>query len=156
MRKVKDYIVFSSPLGKLGLWFVEDKLARLDIFPGEVTVKPKQYTPVMQQAIEDFASYFENPQHCFTTPLAVEGTRFQQKVWQALSRIPSGKTLTYGQLAKQLQTGSRAIGQACRTNRIPIIIPCHRVVASTHMGGYSGAVRGELLALKEWLLKHEE
>ncbi|WP_235602990.1 methylated-DNA--[protein]-cysteine S-methyltransferase [Piscirickettsia litoralis] len=72
-----------------------------------------------------------------------------------MQEIPRGQTLTYGELAKKLQTGPRAIGAACRTNPIPVIIPCHRIVSKQGMGGFHGKTSGKFLTIKEWLLQHE-
>ena len=72
-----------------------------------------------------------------------------------MRRIPAGKTLSYGVLAKKLDTSARAVGNACRANPVPIIVPCHRVVASNGMGGFMGKRSGSPLDLKHWLLAHE-
>lgn len=87
---------------------------------------------------------------------AIEGTDFQRLVWSALHKIPWGETVTYGELAKQLNTSPRAIGNACRTNPIVTLIPCHRVLSKTGIGGYSGAVSGEKIDRKLALLAHEQ
>jgi len=84
-----------------------------------------------------------------------QGTAFQQKVWGALLDIPSGTTMTYGELAKELQSSARAVGQACKNNPTPIIIPCHRVVSKQGKGGYLGQTEGKLAYIKTWLLQHE-
>ena len=75
--------------------------------------------------------------------------------WAALQDIPAGTVLTYGELARQLDSAARAIGGACRNNPIPILIPCHRVVGQQGLGGYAGAVTGDPLGIKRWLLRHE-
>ena len=90
------------------------------------------------------------------------GTEFQQKVWQALREIPSGEVKTYGALAKELKTSARAVGNACRRNLFPVIVPCHRVVSASGIGGYAGDTldkqHGEInfLQIKQWLLAHEK
>lgn len=83
------------------------------------------------------------------------GTPFQQRVWQALMAIPPGEVVTYGELARQLDSSPRAVAGACRANPIPILIPCHRVIAANGPGGYMGKVAGRELAIKQWLLRHE-
>lgn len=105
--------------------------------------------------IDQLAAYFVDPYYPFNIDYDLQGTPFQKAAWQALKKIPVGKTLTYGQLAKKIGTGPRAIGQACRTNPIPIIIPCHRIVAASNLGGFSGNIQGRFMGIKEWLLKHE-
>jgi len=85
----------------------------------------------------------------------LQGTDFQRRVWRALSKIPYAEVKTYGQLAKELQTSARAIGNACRQNPLPIIIPCHRIVASHGIGGFAGKTTGSHIDAKRWLLAHE-
>ncbi len=87
--------------------------------------------------------------------MALEGTAFQQRVWEALQAIPPGTVLTYGELAVRLGTAARAIGGACRSNPIPILIPCHRVVAGRDWEVTPGEVTGDPLGIKRWLLRHE-
>ena len=91
-----------------------------------------------------------------STAILQQGTEFQQKVWNALSLIPLGQTKTYGELAKELDTAPRALAGACRKNPFPLIIPCHRVLAITGIGGYAGATTGKLVKIKAALLEHEK
>lgn len=88
-------------------------------------------------------------------PLRPGGTPYQKRVWQALQNIPVGQTQTYGELAALLDSGSRAIGGACRKNPLPLLVPCHRVVAANGSGGFAGHTSGHWLAVKHWLLEHE-
>ena len=86
-------------------------------------------------------------------PVDVEGTAFQQKVWKALRRIPAGRTISYGELARRIGMPSamRAVGAANGANPVPLVVPCHRVIgASGKLTGYGGGMRR-----KEWLLRHE-
>jgi methylated-DNA-[protein]-cysteine S-methyltransferase len=84
------------------------------------------------------------------------GTPFQRRVWHALRRIPSGCTRSYGELARELGSSARAVGGACRRNPIPIVVPCHRVIAAGGgAGGFMGQRSGDALAIKTWLLDHE-
>ena len=87
--------------------------------------------------------------------LLKQGSLFQQKVWAELLIIPSGKTLTYSEIAVKLSSSPRAVGNACRANPYPFLIPCHRVVAVSSLGGYSGQTVGPLMVIKETLLSHE-
>ena len=91
-----------------------------------------------------------------TLPLFPQGTAFQRKIWYTLRQIPIGQTKTYGELAKELNTSPRALANACRKNPFPLIIPCHRVLAKTGIGGYAGAVTGKLIDIKTTLLQHEK
>ncbi len=87
--------------------------------------------------------------------LSLQGTPFAQRVWRALQAIPCGDVMSYGELAKKLGTSARAIGNACRRNPVPLIIPCHRVVAANGIGGYCGHTGGAVLEIKRKLLQHE-
>jgi len=110
---------------------------------------------VAREACRQLATYFRNPAHRFHLPLAGVGTPFQKRVWTALRRIPSGRVLRYGELARRLDTSARSVGGACRANPIPVIVPCHRVVARDGDGGYMGQRAGRALRMKRWLLNHE-
>jgi methylated-DNA-[protein]-cysteine S-methyltransferase len=111
--------------------------------------------PLAERAARQLERYREDPDAGFDLPLAIEGTPFQRELWAALCEIPRGKTRTYGELARRLSAEPRAVGQACGDNRLPIIIPCHRVVAANGIGGFAHARQGYLLEAKRWLLLHE-
>jgi methylated-DNA-[protein]-cysteine S-methyltransferase len=115
--------------------------------------------PLADRAARQLEKYREDPDTQFDLPLRVEGTAFQKGVWRAMCAIPRGRTRTYGELAKELGDGSfecaRAVGQACGDNRLPIVIPCHRVVAAGGIGGFSHSTEGYLIEAKRWLLAHE-
>ena len=108
-----------------------------------------------EEAGRQLERYREDPDAAFDLPLLVEGTPFQKRLWAALCEIPRGRTMTYGALARQLGGEARAVGQACGDNRLPIVIPCHRVVAANGIGGFAHATGGYLLEAKRWLLAHE-
>lgn len=110
---------------------------------------------VLTQLARELEDYARHPGTAFHVLLHMKGTPFQQKVWRALQRIPPGATVTYGELARQLGSGARAVANACRRNPIPLIVPCHRVVAQGGIGGYAGATEGELVQFKQFLLDHE-
>ena len=108
-----------------------------------------------ERAARQLERYLADPDGGFDLPLLIEGTPFQRRLWDALCEIRRGKTLTYGALARRLGVPARAVGQACGDNRLPIVIPCHRVVASNGIGGFAHATRGYLIEAKRWLLAHE-
>jgi len=99
--------------------------------------------------------YLDDPEYRFDLPLAIEGTPFQRRVWEIIAAIPRGRTLTYREVAQQIDSAPRAVGGACGANRLPLVIPCHRVVATGGIGGFMHAHRGRPLAIKRWLLTHE-
>lgn len=108
------------------------------------------------QACIDLAAYLADPRHSFELPLKPAGTTFQCRVWSAIAAIPCGQTRSYGEIAHALHSAPRAIGQACGANPYPLVVPCHRVVGSSELGGFAHARGGFLLEAKRWLLHHEE
>jgi len=112
-----------------------------------------------ERTVRQLERYREDPDAKFDLPLLIEGTEFQRRVWDAMCAIPRGRTLTYGELARKLDGAGfdvpRAVGQACGDNRLPIVIPCHRVVAAGGIGGFGHSTGGYLLEAKRWLLMHE-
>ncbi len=145
---------FDSPLGKISVMIKDNKLCAIHINHDEPSKETKNNL-LLKQLHSELDAYFKDKQSHFSMPLALHGTEFQQRVWHALTGIPVGKTSTYGELAKQLNSSPRAIGNACRANPVPIIIPCHRVLAKQGLGGYDGQTSGKRLDIKRWLLKHE-
>ena len=108
----------------------------------------------VQTIAKQIAAYFNNVNHDFKLPVNQYGTPFQQRVWQAIRAIPCGQVLTYGELAVQVCSGPRAVANVCGANNLPLIVPCHRVVAQYGIGGFmQGNPDG--LKVKKWLLKHE-
>ena len=108
-----------------------------------------------QRAVRQLERYRDDPDVKFDLPLLIEGTEFQRRLWQALGEIQRGKTLTYGEMARKLGGEARAVGQACGDNKLPIVIPCHRVVAAGGIGGFAHSTDGYLIEAKRWLLMHE-
>jgi len=108
-----------------------------------------------EMAARQLERYREDPDARFELPVRIEGTALQRGVWDAMCAIPRGRTRTYGELARELGADPRAIGQACGDNRLPIVIPCHRVVAADGIGGFGHSTGGYLVEAKRWLLMHE-
>ena len=139
---------------RLGACFTGDALTRLDFLPVDAPASTRLDARARQLAHE-LDAYWHNPKHAFDVLFAPPGTPFQLRVWHALMTIPAGHPTTYGTLAKQLGTAARAVGQACGANPLPILIPCHRVVASSGLGGFMHSASGAPLEVKTWLLAHE-
>lgn len=146
--------VLPAPMCRLGARFTGEALTRLDFLPADTPVSLQQDARAHQLANE-LDAYWDNPGHPFDLLFDPQGTPFQLKVWHALMNIPIGQPTTYGALAKRLGTAARAVGQACGSNPLPILIPCHRVVAANGLGGFMHASSGIPLDVKTWLLTHE-
>jgi len=155
-----------SPLGPLFAVFSDAGLCRL-VFGAELDVHEFLYrlggdvawverdeAGTVKGLSDELTAYFAGEKPAFETPLDLSvGTKFQQKVWCALRRIPYGKTASYGDIARRIRNpkACRAVGLANGANPVPIIVPCHRVIrASGALGGY-----GSGLPIKRWLLHHE-
>jgi methylated-DNA-[protein]-cysteine S-methyltransferase len=107
----------------------------------------------LEHTSSELAEYFAGIRHDFTLPLDLRGSAFHQRVWLALTQIPYGRTVSYGNLARTLGAprAARAVGAACGANPVPIIAPCHRVLGSDgSLHGFGGG-----LSVKAWLLQHE-
>jgi len=109
-------------------------------------------TPLLRRARDQLHAFLDGDLTEFDLPLAPAGTPYQRRVWQALCTVPYGETRSYIDIARVAGGSARSVGQANGSNPIPLIIPCHRVVAVSHIGGYSG---GEGLPTKRWLLALE-
>jgi len=144
--------VMASPLGPITLVEEAGRLTRLSW--GKDTPDPRSdCSALLDRARLQLDAYFQGRHDGFDLPLAPRGSAFQQKVWEALLRIPYGETWSYAALARRTGSVARAVGQACGANPIPIVIPCHRVLAENgHLGGFS-AVGGS--DSKSWLLELE-
>jgi methylated-DNA-[protein]-cysteine S-methyltransferase len=143
-------ITVSSPLGPITLVEAGGCITRLD-WAGRLR---GQETALLREARRQLQAYFAGRLRAFDLPLSLAGSPFQQRVWQAMQRIPYGETRSYGELAHETDSGPRAVGYACGTNPIAIIVPCHRVLAAgKRIGGYSG---GAGIATKRLLLEMEK
>jgi methylated-DNA-[protein]-cysteine S-methyltransferase len=147
--------VLPAPMCRLGACFTGEALTRLDFLPADAPAKLVHDSRVAALARE-LDAYWHDPHHAFDLLYVPRGTPFQLRVWHALLEIPAGAPTTYGALAKQLDTAARAVGQACGANPLPILIPCHRVVAAGGgLGGFMHSASGAPLDVKTWLLAHE-
>jgi len=124
-----------SPLGDLTVFEEDGVIVALDWG----WVEAQTPTPLLLRARDQLQEYFDGTRTDFDLPLAPAGTEYRRRVWRELTRIPFGATRTYAQIAARAGGSARSVGQANGDNPIPIIIPCHRVLASSGLGGYSGA-----------------
>jgi methylated-DNA-[protein]-cysteine S-methyltransferase len=154
-----QYCVIAAPFGSLGILteLVDGSLmlSRIEYLPAATAlVNPKNQ--LAREAEKQFKAYFQNPHHQFDLPLKPSGTDHQQRVWSSIQKIPVGTTKTYGEIAKKIKSGARAVGTACGANPYPLIAPCHRVVSAQGIGGFMKEdAPGLYRQIKLWLLKHE-
>jgi methylated-DNA-[protein]-cysteine S-methyltransferase len=137
-----------SPIGDLTVSEENGAIVALDWGWG----RDQAETPLLLAARAQLFEWFDRERTQFDLPLAPTGTQFQRRVWEALQAIPYGQTRSYAEIAATLGSAARAVGQANAANPIPILIPCHRVVAAGGLGGYSG---GDGAATKRALLDLE-
>jgi len=143
-----------APFAILGVRTIGERLTGIEYLPrGAATLKPQ--TPFATEVCRQLTAYLEDPNFEFDLPFEYNGTDYQRKVWQTVHEIPPGKVLSYLQLATRIGSAPRPVGTACGANRIPILIPCHRVIASNGIGGFMHTRRGSPIEIKRWLLHHE-
>lgn len=158
----KEWVVYLSdtPVGPLKLYFSDQGLAALEFAGEEMSPAPEHDSPpphlkpLIEAAKRELMAYFAGaPTDFADLALDPQGTPFQRRVWQELQRIPRGQAISYKELAQRIGNpkACRAVGQANGRNPIPLIIPCHRVIAAD--GGLGGFSSG--LERKRWLLRHE-
>jgi methylated-DNA-[protein]-cysteine S-methyltransferase len=145
--------VLLTPIGPLTLWTNNGCLTSIDFGQTAPVAAMQAFEKNIARQIE---AYFLHQRKVFDLPYVANGTEFQKKVWQAMLLIPYGETRSYQDLAQTLNTSARAIGNACRRNPLPLIIPCHRVVAKSGLGGFSGETEGQMLDIKQTLLDLEQ
>jgi len=148
--------LYDSPTGQLGVCLDKESVTNI-VWLEEAASSSLKSSPsnnrLKRKIISALDNYFASGMIDEDISLCLQGTPFQKKVWRALKKIPYGSVKTYGDVAKELNSSSRAVGQACRRNNIPLFIPCHRVVAAKGLGGFMGGYRH--VERKRWLLQHE-
>ena len=144
----------ATPFAVLGIRTAGETLAGIDYLPkGAATLDPLDR--LAERVCRQIGRYLDDPEFRFTLPFGYRGTEFQCRVWRAIHTIPPGETLSYSDIARRLKTAPRPVGGACGANCIPIVIPCHRVLAANGIGGFMRSRRGPGIEIKRWLLKHE-
>ena len=132
--------ILSAPFGKLGISCSDAAVTGIEFLPADKRASPPR-TAFAKEVSRQLGAYLADADFRFDLPLKLEGTPHQRKVWQAMQAIPRGQTLSYGELAARIGSSAQAVGQACGSNPVPIVIPCHRVVnKSGELGGYGGGL----------------
>ncbi|MFN4111134.1 MAG: methylated-DNA--[protein]-cysteine S-methyltransferase [Ignavibacteria bacterium] len=152
--QIVEKIFYNSPLGLIKITANEKGITEINFVNGKRNVLPFETSnKFIKDCIKQLDEYFQGKRKTFNLQLNPYGTDFQKKVWFELLRIPYGKTISYGEVARKIKNfkAVRAVGQAIGKNPIAIVIPCHRVIGSD--GSLIGYASG--LHRKQWLLKHE-
>lgn len=150
--------VIAMPFGRIGVAVQDNALRGIDLVTARTPLcgsECRSENPLVLDVCRQIQAYIDDPTSGFHLPLRVSGTVYQKRVWAALQQIAPGEAISYGALADKLSSGPRAVAAACRANTVPIVIPCHRVVAQTGLGGYMGQRDGPAMRMKTWLLEHE-
>ncbi len=147
--------IFDLPWGRVGVQATPDTLIAVSFLASDQPLQAPA-NPLAAAAKAQLSAYGCDPGTVFDLPLAAPATFFQARVRTALLNLPVGTTLSYGRLAQYLGTAPRAVAAACRRNPLPLIVPCHRVVAAHSLGGYAGHLAPPWTTLKTALLEHED
>jgi methylated-DNA-[protein]-cysteine S-methyltransferase len=157
-------VICHTPLIDLKISQLDNQLCEIDLIytavhdsqrPNPVSEPQNIEDRLLRQTLQQILAYFKTPQFRFDLPLNPHGTGFQQSVWQYLRSIPAGEVCSYGEVAADLNSSPRAVGNACRRNPLPLVVPCHRVVSAAGIGGFAGHTVGTQIDIKKQLLAHE-
>ena len=146
-------VLIPAPFGAVGIRTRDGLVSEIALIPSELADQASA-SAQKNEAVEQIQSYLNNPKTKPNFKCLALGTPYQQRVWQAISQIPCGETRTYTELAQQIGSGPRAVANACGANPLPLLVPCHRVVAKNGLGGFMQGFEGGL-EIKKWLLAHE-
>jgi len=149
-----DQALISAPGFSIGVRCDEDEIHAIEYLEPRAEIEPTN--ALAREAASQLKTYLADADFVIDLPLRPSGTAFQRRVWEQIAAIPTRQTRTYGELAKALHNAPRAVGQACGANPFPLIVPCHRVLATGGgLGGFARQRGGFLLDIKRWLLAHE-
>ena len=143
-----------TPFALLGIRTEGEVLAEIAFLPKSAGALGAQ-DRLAARACAQIERYLADSEFRFDLPLAPRGTPFQRRVWGKIAAIGPGLTRSYGEIARELRSSPRAVGQACGANPVPLVVPCHRVLAAGGLGGFAHHEGGFHLAVKRWLLAHE-
>lgn len=159
-NKKKKYIKIQWCIGEIIIIGTKEGLLRVILngttfeFTGNTTIEEDNNDPILIKAKDALFYYVDGkPEYLSEVPLVIEGSSFNKKVWSELRKIPYGKTKTYSEIAELIGSSKaqRAVGKSCGQNKLPVFIPCHRVVGKNSLTGFSAG-----LIWKKWLLDHEQ
>ncbi|HLX23919.1 MAG TPA: methylated-DNA--[protein]-cysteine S-methyltransferase [Usitatibacter sp.] len=158
MRDASFDACVRTPFATLGITVTHTHVTGIRFLAPTVAAKMPKRNSIAHLACVQLQAYLEDAAFVFDVPIRLSGTHHRLAVWEAMQRIPAGKTRTYGEVAASIRSSARAVGGACGANPIPVIVPCHRIIASGgDIGGFMGARGNEgfEIGIKRWLLEHE-
>lgn len=144
----------AAPFAVIGVRTSGELLTEIVYLPREAPALAPQNT-FAAEVCRQLGEYLRNPSFEFDLPFEYRGTAFQNRVWRIVREIPAGATLSYLQVAVRARSAPRPVGMACGANRLPPVIPCHRVLAANGIGGFMHSRKGPGIEIKRWLLAHE-
>jgi methylated-DNA-[protein]-cysteine S-methyltransferase len=148
-------VFFPTPFAVLGVHSDGQRLTGIRYLPLR-TPTSAPCDAVTARFARELERYLDDPSFRFTVPYGFDaGSNFDRAVWQEIAGIAAGVTLTYGELARRVKSAPRPVGGACGRNPVPLVVPCHRVLAATGLGGFMGGRRTFPISVKRWLLGHE-
>ncbi len=150
----EDFAIIKTPIAKFGIYSKGNVLIKAEwVLGGDGPRQPD--TEFLANVQQQISRFWKAPLLFSSIAMLRPDTAHRIKVLEALCRIPAGETRTYANLAEVLESSPRAVGGACRNNPFPLLIPCHRVVSASGLGGYAGETEGELTGIKQKLLAYE-
>ena len=143
-----------SVIGYIDIYADEKHLHKVEFSRRKTPIKPSN--KISLETARQLSNYFSDPRFKFTLPYLLDVSHHQHSVLDAMLAIPCGETRSYGEIAAEINSSPRAVGNACRRNPLAIVIPCHRITAKNSLGGFAGKTTGRLIDIKMQLLKHEK
>jgi methylated-DNA-[protein]-cysteine S-methyltransferase len=144
----------SAPFGYVCVCSSSDHVTRIELLASKVSSNSR-LNKFAKEARKQVKAYLKNSRFTFDLPIEINGSAYRKQVWNEIVKIPARETRTYGDIATLVGSSARAVGGACGDNVLPILIPCHRVVARAGLGGFMHSSGGFSLKVKWWLLNHE-
>ena len=144
----------SAPFGYVCVYSSTNYVTRLALLASKVPSNSR-LNKFAKEAREQVKAYLKNSAFKFDLPIKITGSAYRKLVWNEIVKIPARETRTYGDIATLVGSSARAVGGACGDSVLPILIPCHRVVARAGLGGFMHSSGGFSLKVKWWLINHE-
>jgi len=149
-------IIVKTPIGKIAVDYQDDFVIKVHQVADNLRAVARKDSFAIEIK-KQISAYFSGDLTEFSLPFLInQGTDYQMIVWDQIRKISFGNTKTYGEIAKKIKSGPRAVGNACRRNQLLLLVPCHRVISAAGLGGFMGDADGSLVRRKLWLLEHEQ